>query len=44
MTTRKVPVTAEELLRVPDDGFRYGLVKGEPRKMAPAGTSTGSVP
>lgn len=30
-------VTAEELLEMPDDGFRYELVRGELRKMAPAG-------
>jgi Uma2 family endonuclease len=30
-------ITAEELLRMPDDGYRYELVRGELRKMAPAG-------
>lgn len=30
------PVTADELLRMPDDGFRYELVAGELRKMTPA--------
>ena len=30
-------MTAEELLDMPDDGFRYELVRGELRKMAPAG-------
>jgi Uma2 family endonuclease len=30
-------VTADELLLVPDDGFRYELVKGELRRMSPAG-------
>jgi Uma2 family endonuclease len=29
--------TAEELLRMPDDGYRYELVQGELRKMSPAG-------
>ena len=29
-------VTAEELLAMPDDGFRYELVAGEIRKMTPA--------
>ena len=31
------PVTAEQLLRMPDDGCRYELVRGELRKMTPAG-------
>jgi Uma2 family endonuclease len=30
-------VTADELLRMPDDGFRYELVQGEVRRMSPAG-------
>lgn len=30
-------VTADDLLHMPDDGFRYELVRGELRKMAPAG-------
>lgn len=41
MTTRTRPVTAEELLRMPDDGFRYELVRGELRKMPPAGNEHG---
>ncbi len=36
-------VTAEELLRMPDDGFRYELVRGELRKMAPAGEEHGTL-
>ena len=36
MTTTKL-MTAEELLAMPDDGFRYELVRGELIKMAPAG-------
>ena len=44
MTTETQPVTAEELLRMPDDGFRYELVKGELRKMVPAGSEHGYVP
>ena len=36
-------VTAEELLRLPDDGFRYELVRGELRKMTPAGFHHGAV-
>ena len=35
------PVTAEELLRMPDDGYRYELVRGELRKMTPAGFGHG---
>ena len=37
MATRTGVVTAEELLEMPDDGYRYELVRGELRKMAPAG-------
>lgn len=37
------PVTAEQLLRMPDDGCRYELVAGEVKKMAPAGWRHGSV-
>jgi Uma2 family endonuclease len=40
MTTAQI-VTAEELLQMPDDGFRYELVKGELVKMAPAGHGHG---
>jgi len=36
-------VTAEELLRMPDDGFRYELVRGELRQMTPAGNIHGRV-
>ena len=35
------PVTAEELLNMPDDGMRSELVKGEVRRMAPAGNVHG---
>lgn len=31
-------MSADELLRLPDDGYRYELVRGELRKMSPAGT------
>lgn len=34
-------VTADELLRMPDDGFRYELVQGELRRMSPAGFQHG---
>lgn len=37
------PLTAEELLRKPDDGFRYELVEGELRKMVPAGSEHGYI-
>jgi Uma2 family endonuclease len=36
-------VTAEELLRMPDDGSRYELVRGELRKMTPAGSAHGRI-
>ena len=35
--------TAEELIRIPDDGFRYELVRGELRRMTPAGNVHGRV-
>lgn len=37
MATRAGMMTAEELLDMPDDGYQYELVRGELRKMAPAG-------
>ena len=42
MTTQLKPVTAEELLNMPDDGCRYELVKGELRKIATASFSHGT--
>ncbi|MFH1267853.1 MAG: Uma2 family endonuclease [Planctomycetota bacterium] len=39
-TTR---VTADQLLLMPDDGYRYELVAGELRKMVPAGWRHGAV-
>jgi Uma2 family endonuclease len=36
-------MTAEELLSLPDDGFRYELVKGELRQMSPAGHNHGRI-
>jgi Uma2 family endonuclease len=36
-------ITAEELLRMPDDGFRYELVKGELLRMSPTGDEHGDV-
>src|SRR5712691_5785948 len=37
------PVTADDLLAMPDDGYRYELVKGERIRMAPAGYQHGEV-
>lgn len=36
-------MTADELLRMPDDGRRYELVRGELRTMTPAGHTHGRV-
>jgi Uma2 family endonuclease len=41
-TTGKL-MTAEELLRLPDDGMRHELIQGELRTMAPAGDEHGWV-
>src|SRR5229473_6583178 len=35
--------TADDLLRLPDDGWRYELVRGELRKMSPSGARHGRV-
>ena len=35
-------MTAEELLKMPDDGYRYELVRGVLKKMAPVGHTGGS--
>lgn len=43
MVTKTRAVTADELLRMPDDGFRYELVRGELRQMSPAGHGHGYV-
>lgn len=37
MTTQTTQFTAEQLLRMPDDGSRYELIEGELRRMTPAG-------
>ena len=42
MTTRTL-VTADELLRMPDDGRRYELIEGELIEMAPAGLRHGEI-
>lgn len=36
-------MTADELLRMPDDEYRYELVRGELRKMVPAGHAHGRI-
>jgi len=43
MSTTVQLVTADELLAMPRDGFRYELVKGELRKMSPAGFEHGTI-
>jgi Uma2 family endonuclease len=43
MTTTLQRSTASELFEMPDDGFRYELVKGELRKMSPSGWEHGVV-
>lgn len=36
-------ITAEELLRRPDDGSRYELIRGELHELAPAGSEHGAI-
>lgn len=36
-------MTADELLHMRDDGFRYELVRGELRKMSPSGSAHGRI-
>jgi len=43
MSTSTDLLTADDLLNKPDDGFRYELVRGELRKIAPAGYEHGEV-
>ena len=40
-TTKTQLMTAEELLKMPKDGYRYELVRGVLRKMAPVGHTGG---
>lgn len=41
MSTSTQLITAEQLIQMPDDGFRYELIAGELRKMSPAGSEHG---
>jgi Uma2 family endonuclease len=43
MSTHTGTMTADDLYRMPDDGLRYELVRGELRQMAPAGNEHGEV-
>src|SRR5262245_54224379 len=43
MTTTKALLTAEDLYRLPDDGYRYELLDGELKRLAPAGYEHGRV-
>ncbi len=43
MAVVRQQVTADELLHMPDDGFRYELVQGELRRMNPAGNVHGRI-
>jgi Uma2 family endonuclease len=43
MSTTSTLVTADELFKMPDDGFRYELVRGEIRRMPPAGSEHGVI-
>jgi Uma2 family endonuclease len=42
-TTSTALMTAEELMQLPDDGFRYELVNGELEKMPPPGHPHGRI-
>ena len=43
MVTKKDWVTAQQLAEMPDDGYRYELVRGEIRKMPPSSEEHGLV-
>jgi Uma2 family endonuclease len=43
MSTVASVLSAEQLLAIPDDGWRYELVQGELRRMSPAGRQHGRV-
>ena len=42
-TTSTALMTAEELMKLPDDGFRYELINGELKKMPPPGHPHGRI-
>jgi Uma2 family endonuclease len=42
MTATLHPLTSDDLLGMPDDGYRYELLRGELKKMAPASHQHGS--
>ena len=42
MSTTQTPTTADELFLMPADCFRYELVKGQLRRMPPAGSEHGA--
>src|SRR5436190_23291136 len=37
------PITADALYSMPDDGYRYDLIKGELKRMSPAGGKHGII-
>jgi len=43
MSTLVETMTAQDLLKMPKDGFRYELVKGELKKMSPSGQKHGKI-
>ena len=43
MSTTTRTVTADELFMMPEDDNRYDLIKGELRKMSPAGSQHGAL-
>jgi Uma2 family endonuclease len=43
MVTTSQLITADDLWRMPDDGYRYELVRGELRQMSPAGHQHGRI-
>lgn len=43
MTAITQPITADDLLLMPNDGFRYELLRGELKKMAPASHEHGII-
>jgi Uma2 family endonuclease len=43
MSTTTSPATADDLLRIPDDGYRYELIRGEIVRMPPTGQQHGHI-